>query len=210
MPTSATHAEDDPQAASEKNGAIDARRDLARFVQVFDAAIDPGLCVQMIDSFEQLAQFHARNGRGVLTQLDDSAWTELNVSRNADAALKDFFRAQVFRYLDLYNERTQLHLPVPRRERVEELRIKRYFSTSGDQFQTHFDALDYTSNRYLVFLWYLNDVAEGGETDFPDLGVRVAARAGRLLMFPPYWMFQHAGLPPRSNDKYIISTYLLF
>jgi len=29
-------------------------------------------------------------------------------------------------------------------------------------------------------------------------------------MFPPYWMYQHAGLPPRSNDKYIISTYLLF
>ena len=36
------------------------------------------------------------------------------------------------------------------------------------------------------------------------------ARAGRLLMFPPYWMYQHAGLPPRSSDKYIISTYLLF
>jgi hypothetical protein len=29
-------------------------------------------------------------------------------------------------------------------------------------------------------------------------------------MFPPYWMFQHAGLPPRSNDKYIVSTYLMF
>jgi prolyl 4-hydroxylase len=195
-------------AATEPQPAL--APDLAHFVQVFDGAIDPGLCAQMIESFEQLALFHARNGRGVLTQLEDSAWTELNVSRNADAALKDFFRAQVFRYLDLYNEKTQLHLPVPRRERIEELRIKRYFTESGDQFQPHFDALDYTSNRYLVFLWYLNDVSEGGETEFPDLGLRVAARAGRLLMFPPYWMFQHAGLPPKSNDKYIISTYLLF
>jgi hypothetical protein len=53
-------------------------------------------------------------------------------------------------------------------------------------------------------------VSEGGETEFCDLDIRVSACAGRLLMFPPYWMFQHAGLPPRSNDKYIISTYLLF
>jgi prolyl 4-hydroxylase len=197
-------------AATESPLELAARRDLARFVQVFDTAIDLGLCAQMIASFEQLAQFHARNGRGVLTQLEDSAWTELNVSRNADAALKDFFRAQVFRFLDIYNERTGLTLPIPRRDRVEELRIKRYFTESGDQFQAHFDALDYMSNRYLVFLWYLNDVAEGGETEFPDIGLRVEARAGRLLMFPPYWMFQHAGLPPKSNDKYIISTYLLF
>jgi hypothetical protein len=29
-------------------------------------------------------------------------------------------------------------------------------------------------------------------------------------MFPPYWMYQHAGLPPRSGNKFIVSTYLLF
>ncbi|XQA78123.1 hypothetical protein ACM9W9_20455 [Xanthomonas sacchari] len=32
----------------------------------------------------------------------------------------------------------------------------------------------------------------------------------RLLIFPPYWMFLHAWLPPRSGDKYILSTYLEF
>ena len=78
------------------------------------------------------------------------------------------------------------------------------------KFEPHYDALDAKSNRYLVFLWYLNDVAEGGETEFCNFGLRVQARAGRLLMFPPYWMFQHAGLAPCSNDKYIVSTYLLF
>jgi prolyl 4-hydroxylase len=29
-------------------------------------------------------------------------------------------------------------------------------------------------------------------------------------MFPPYWMYQHEGIPPLSGNKYIISTYLLF
>jgi hypothetical protein len=40
--------------------------------------------------------------------------------------------------------------------------------------------------------------------------MRVEARAGRLLVFPPYWMFQHTGEAPLSGEKYILSTYLLF
>ena len=61
-----------------------------------------------------------------------------------------------------------------------------------------------------MLLWYLNDVAEGGETRFPQLGITVPARQGRLLVFPPYWMYQHEGLAPESGDKFILSTYLLF
>ena len=45
---------------------------------------------------------------------------------------------------------------------------------------------------------------------FPRLDLAVPARAGRLLVFPPYWMYQHAGRPPLSGDKYILSTYLVF
>ena len=186
------------------------RRDLAHYVQTFDAALEPGLCGHLIESFDRLGRYQARNGRGVIGELADSGWTELNVSKVAEAGFDDFFRQQALRYLALYNERLGLTLPIPARTRLENLRIKRYSVEGGDQFQPHFDALDYTSNRYLVFLWYLNDVAQGGETEFVDLGLRVEARAGRLLMFPPYWMYQHAGLPPLSNDKYIISTYLLF
>ena len=61
-----------------------------------------------------------------------------------------------------------------------------------------------------MILWYLNDVDEGGETVFPQLDYSVAARTGRLLIFPPYWMYQHEGMPPLSGEKYILSTYLLF
>ena len=51
---------------------------------------------------------------------------------------------------------------------------------------------------------------QGGDTRFPQLDVSIQARRGRLLMFPPYWMYQHEGMPPVSGDKYILSTYLLF
>ncbi|MGH8192437.1 MAG: 2OG-Fe(II) oxygenase [Rhodanobacteraceae bacterium] len=192
------------------NPSLPVVRDLTHYVQCFDNALEPDFCQRMIDSFDGLSRFHARNGRGVMKHLEDSAWTELNVTKVADASFEGFFREQAIRHLAAYNERVSLTLPVPPRNRLENLRIKRYSADAGDRFQPHFDALDYCSNRYMVFLWYLNDVIEGGETEFCDLGLRIEARQGRLLMFPPYWLFQHAGLPPRSNDKYMISTYLLF
>lgn len=192
------------------NTEATAARDMARYVQCFDNALEPELCGRMMDSFNRLSRFHARSGRGVMPQLEESGWTELNVTKVADASFEAFFHEQAMHYLAVYNARVALTLQIPVRNRLENLRIKRYSVTAGDCFQPHFDALDYCSNRYMVFLWYLNDVDEGGETEFCDLGLRIEARQGRLLMFPPYWMFQHAGLPPRSNDKYMISTYLLF
>lgn len=196
-----------PVSATDPSGDA---RDLTRFVRVYDDSLESGFCQRMVESFERLSTLHARNGRGHMRTLESSAWTELNVSRTGDASLERFFRERIATDLARYNRDLGLSLEVPLRTRMEELRIKRYSVSEGDQFQPHFDSLDYTSNRYLVFLWYLNDVSEGGETEFCDLDIKVSARAGRLLMFPPYWMFQHAGRPPRSNDKYILSTYLLF
>lgn len=189
--------------------AVASNPELGKFIRTYDDALEGDFCKRMIQSFEKLTHLQARNGRDVMPQLPESAWTELNISR-VDASLESYFRKQAMHYLDKYNEEIALTLPIPLRNRFEDLRIKRYTVADGDQFQPHFDAKDYSSNRYLVFLWYLNDVAQGGETEFCDLGLRIHARAGRLLVFPPYWMFQHAGLPPRSNDKYMISTYLLF
>jgi hypothetical protein len=103
-----------------------------------------------------------------------------------------------------------LEIPIPNSPKTADLILKRYRAGTDEQFQPHFDSIHEVANRYLVLLWYLNDVEQGGETAFRQLDVTVTARTGRLLVFPPYWMFQHAGLPPISGDKYIISTYLLF
>jgi hypothetical protein len=183
---------------------------LDRCVQVFDGAMTPEFCMKMIDSFNSLEHLQIANGRGYKRGLEGSAWTELNITPLADASFKGFFLAQIDEYLARYNQILDLTLPIPNRPRIEDIRVKRYRVGTDEKFEPHYDALDAKSNRYLVFLWYLNDVAEGGETEFCNLGLKVQARTGRLLMFPPYWMFQHAGLAPRSNDKYIVSTYLLF
>ncbi len=194
----------------ESDPAARAADRLQHYVRCYDNALPAELCAGLIAGFEQTRALQEANGRGLRAGLDHSAWTELNLTRLADPAMQGFFFAQVDTYLERYNTEVPLTLPIPPSRRTADLVIKRYRKETEERFQPHFDSINEAANRYLVFLWYLNDVVEGGETEFCDLGVRVQARAGRLLMFPPYWMYQHAGLPPRSNDKYILSTYLLF
>lgn len=185
-------------------------RDLNRFIRVYDGALDGAWCARLLNAFNALAPHQAQNGRGVRAGLEDSAWTELNLTRHADPATQAFFRARIDTALARYNEEVGLPIPIPNSPRTADLVLKRYRPGLDERFQLHFDAINHLASRYLVLLWYLNDVAAGGATRFPQLGREVEARAGRLLMFPPYWMYQHEGLPPTSGDKYILSTYLLF
>ncbi|MET0535327.1 MAG: 2OG-Fe(II) oxygenase [Steroidobacter sp.] len=184
--------------------------DLRRYIRTYDHDLDAKLCQQMIASFAGLERFHRANGRGVRSGLEESAWTELNVSRLSDAAFQGMFRKLIDRALERYNRDVELAIPIPNSPTTSDLTLKRYRPGQQERFQLHFDAIHHVANRYLVMLWYLNDVEQGGETRFPQLDVTIEARTGRLLMFPPYWMYQHEGLPPISGDKYIVSTYFLF
>jgi hypothetical protein len=183
---------------------------LDRYVQVFDGALAPALCQRMIESFHALERFQRPNGENVRGGLEASRWTELDIGPLSDAGFRAMLLQNMHAHLARYVEAVGLTIPIPATTHTSELIIKRYRPGGEERFQPHFDSLGEVSNRYLVFLWYLNDVAEGGETAFVDLGLEVKPKAGRLLMFPPYWMFQHAGRAPVSNDKYILSTYFLF
>lgn len=183
---------------------------LRDYVRWYDGALTPPFCAKLLEAFQQASAQHVRRNTGWRAGLDDSAWTELDITPLGDDALQAHFFRKIEDYLARYNAELKLSIPVPLSGRLAEFRMKHYKRGKDEKFQLHFDSINEVADRYMVFLWYLNDVIEGGETEFPDLGIKVAARVGRLLMFPPYWMYQHSGLPPQSGDKYILSTYMLF
>lgn len=184
--------------------------DLAHYIRTYDEDLEPAFCRRLVGSFNSLSRFHKPSGKGHRHGLEESAWTELDVSALSDASFLGFFRARIDLALERYNRDVGLAIGVPNSAKTAELILKRYRAGFDEQFQPHFDSIHQVANRYFVLIWYLNDVAEGGETVFPQLDIRIIPREGRLLVFPPYWMFQHAGMPPVSGEKYIMSTYLLF
>lgn len=64
--------------------------------------------------------------------------------------------------------------------------------------------------RVGVYLLYLNDVEDGGETEFLYLSKRVAPKQGRLIIFPPNFPWSHRGNPPLSGVKYILTGWTEF
>ena len=60
-------------------------------------------------------------------------------------------------------------------------------------------------NRILAFMVYLNDVTEGGETEFLYQKCRFKPEKNTMLVWPAQFTHVHRGNPPLSNDKYIIT-----
>lgn len=67
-----------------------------------------------------------------------------------------------------------------------------------------------SSHRILVWMVYLNDVEEGGETEFLYQQLRLKPEQGTLVIFPAAFTHVHRGNPPLSNEKYIITGWVEF
>ena len=63
------------------------------------------------------------------------------------------------------------------------------------------------ADRYLVYTIYLNDVEEGGETEFLYQHMRLPAKKGTICIFPANFTHTHRGNPPISNEKYIMTGW---
>ena len=63
--------------------------------------------------------------------------------------------------------------------------------------------------RAFVFSIYLNDVEEGGETEFLHFSKRVKPKTGRIVIWPAGFPYVHRGNPPLSGEKYILTSWMM-
>jgi hypothetical protein len=66
------------------------------------------------------------------------------------------------------------------------------------------------SRRIGTYILYLNDIVEGGETEFLYQSSRVSAKEGRLCIFPSSYTHTHRGNPPLKGNKYIMTGWIEF
>ncbi len=65
------------------------------------------------------------------------------------------------------------------------------------------------SPRAFVFSIYLNDVEDGGETEFLNFSKRVKPKTGRIIIWPAGFPYVHRGNPPLSGEKYILTSWMI-
>jgi hypothetical protein len=62
-------------------------------------------------------------------------------------------------------------------------------------------------NRHLVFMTYLNDVTDKGETEWFYQKIKIKPQKGLTLFWPVDWPFVHRGISSPSQDKYIATGW---
>lgn len=95
----------------------------------------------------------------------------------------------------------------------------------GEEFHSHVDYFDPANPAYrkqlargqriATFLIYLNEGFEGGETQFVDAGLAFRGKTGDAIFWAntnshglPDTASRHAGLPPTSGEKWILSQWI--
>lgn len=95
---------------------------------------------------------------------------------------------------------------------VEAVNLQKY-NPGGAYFQWHCErnAGGYIGgNRHLVFMTYLNDVTDEGETEFFYQKIKVKPQKGLTLIWPVDWTHTHRGLPSMTQTKYIATGWFKF
>ncbi len=65
-------------------------------------------------------------------------------------------------------------------------------------------------HREIALLYYLNDVEEGGETEFHYQQITAKPKAGTLVIFPAGFTHAHKGHVAISSDKFVITAWFMF
>jgi len=92
---------------------------------------------------------------------------------------------------------------------IHSLLIHKYKKNEG-KFTYHNDMFLEKENfkyRVLNYMWYLNDVDQGGETEFFGYHI-IKPKQGTFIFFPSEWFFPHTGKVALSNDKYVITGWI--
>jgi len=64
--------------------------------------------------------------------------------------------------------------------------------------------------RHLVFMTYLNDVTDKGETEFFHQKLKIKPKKGLTVIWPSDWTYTHRGIPSPTQNKYIVTGWFNF
>ena len=172
--------------------------------------INPEVCDGLISFFNDSPnQRPGEIGRGVDEEFKIS--TDVNVCpRNPDQRIQDYLDV-LTNVCDLYCKKfeyaTKMHSLWGLNTNFN---VQKY--NPGDHFaHLHCERTSLNSlHRLFAFMTYLNNVEDGGKTNFDYYGIKVKPEIGKTLIWPAEWTHAHTGEVLKSGTKYIVTGWLHF
>ena len=183
------------------------------FIEVYDNALPDELCDKYIELFETQSKLrydrHELYGKNYKpTYVEDTALdmvsetNDVNLSFSARGFLKYFWPCYS-KYYEKYSILKSMNI-----QNVYALKIQKTEPSQGYHVWHAEKMLREQQQRVGVLMCFLNDVDEGGETEFLYQNKRIAPKKGRMVIWPSSFTHTHRGNPPLSGSKYIITGWI--
>jgi predicted 2-oxoglutarate/Fe(II)-dependent dioxygenase YbiX len=174
---------------------------MSRFIFTVDDALTGLQCREIIARFDgDSERFAGFTGYGIAPRQKTSYDADISGRPewlDIENALRLSLKAGVAHYTSVNDSFSSL-------ERVGCAAFRLRCYDIGHFFEWHIDNFAASvATRVLACIWYLNDVARGGATEFLYQDLRFQPRAGQLLLFPTGFEYVHRSTPVESNPKYV-------
>ena len=178
---------------------------------------DLAVCDGLIDFFNTCEAFERKPGFvGSATgprldkRIKDSVDLLVNVTMK-DARLRRYIDG-LFNVVEMYKQKYQYAFTSAPWAIEPGLCIQQY-PPGGGFFAWHSERTSAAQDcvyRHLGFVTYLNDVAEGGETEFYYQEIKVKPKKGLTLIYPSDWTHTHRGIAAPNEGKTMVVGCLKF
>lgn len=185
------------------------------FIGRFDYAIDSNTCQAAIDYYELMDSAGygvTRQELGSNSKLDKdnssvflSTLTSMRVRSPEIHApiLEKIWNLYFPQYVSMYAS-----LELCKNYAIYEMKIQKNLQGQG-YHQWHYENINRQSAaRLFNYQLFLNNVEEGGETEFLYYSRREKPQQGTLLIYPCAFTHTHRGNPPLTGSKYIINGWI--
>lgn len=194
--------------------------DMMELIKIYDSKLTDICCKQLIDLFELADTPKLPGVIGTRREMNP------NIKHTLEYKIQSIISPESQWYgidsvinsvlsptISDYTLEINANIPVIRHTELVDtgFQIQKYKANEGHYQEYHNDFSVFDKNpqyyRILTFIFYLNTVDEGGETEFWRK-YKIKPVAGRLVIFPASWTYPHCGLMPISHDKYIITGWV--
>ena len=175
--------------------------------------IDESICDEVIDFYREDNYFPVTPGLSSSGQVNTKQKESLDKSIShvtKDPRLVSYFDA-LSEVIKLYTEKYIWCDITESWTIVENVNIQWYPPNGGFKvFHFERNGKLVSMNRHLVFMTYLNDVTDAGETEFYYQKLKVQPQKGLTLVWPVDWKHTHRGIPSPTQEKIIITGWYSF
>jgi hypothetical protein len=188
---------------------------IENFIGVWENAYSPEYCNRVINFFDTVEELggtqNRKNHEGIEAHVknDDTIFVDEYSLEHTKDLFKEFYTPFWAQFYDEYATKYSV-LRESDKHNSYGGRIQRTKVGGGYHIWHYESSARAVSNRLCAWMLYLNDVEEGGETEFLYQHKRFKPKQGTLMLWPASYTHPHRGNPPLSNDKYIITGWLEF